>query len=303
MELIFLGTSAAVPTVFRGLPSVALRFDDGSACLFDCGEGTQRQMMRSGMSFMDVNRILLSHFHCDHHLGLSGLLQTMNMSDRKESVEIIGPEGTAELMGHIKSIGHFSLNFELVVRELCDGEFMDCGKYSIRCIQNNHAKSSLCYAIEEKQRPGRFDLRRAKELGIPEGPLYRKLQGGKSISLDSREIKPEMVMGPSRRGRKVAYSGDTGYLETFADMATGSDVLIHEATFSKNESDEAKSFKHSTASEAARIAERAGVKKLFLTHISARYGRGKDLEAEAKGIFPESEVAEDFMRYEIRYRE
>jgi ribonuclease Z len=303
MELVFLGTSAGAPTLFRGLPSVALRFDDGSICLFDCGEGTQRQMMRCDVSFMDVERILISHFHCDHHLGLSGLLQTMNLNNRENAVEILGPAGTEELVGNVLKIGYFRLGFDVKVYELGDGDSFDAGKYKIKTIENNHGRNSLSFCVEEPIRSGKFNLARAKELGIPEGPLYRRLQRGETISLDGRRIEPDTVLGPPRRGRKVCYSGDTGYFEHLAELARGSDVLIHESTFSGEESEDARRYNHSTATDAAEIARAADVKKLFLTHISARYGNGKSLESEAKKIFRNTTVAEDFTRYEVKYAE
>jgi ribonuclease Z len=303
MELVFLGTSAGSPTVFRGLPSIALRMDDGSVCLLDCGEGTQRQMMRSNMSFMSVDRILISHFHCDHHLGLSGLLQTMNLNGRERSIDIIGPRGLKDLVDNVLRIGYFRLGFDLSIYEIDDGDALDCGVYRIDAIENNHCKNSLSFCIEEPTRKGKFNLDKAKALGIPEGPLYRRLQNGESIDLNGTRIEPEAVVGLPRRGRKVCYSGDTSYFEPLADLARGSDVLIHEATFSEKDIDDAETFRHSTARDAAEIARLAGAKKLFLTHISGRYGAGKELESEAQKIFPNTAVAEDFMNYEIRYSE
>jgi ribonuclease Z len=303
MELVFLGTSAGAPTIFRGLPSIALRFDDGSICLFDCGEGTQRQMMRCNVSFMSVDKILISHFHCDHHMGLSGLLQTMNLNNRKSSIEIIGPDGTKELIERLLEIGYFRLGFDIIVYELGNNETFDTGKYRIKVIENNHCRNSLAFCIEEPIRKGKFNLHRVKELGIPEGPLYRRLQNGESIAWNGRRIEPDEVLGPQRRGRKVCYSGDTAYFEPLIELANDSDVLIHDSTFSEKEKDGAEAFKHSTASEAARIAYLAHARKLFLTHISGRYGAGKELENEARKTFYNTTVAEDFMRYDIRYPE
>lgn len=303
MELVFLGTSAGAPTVFRGLPSVALRFDDGSICLLDCGEGTQRQMMRCNVSFMSVERIIISHFHCDHHLGLSGLLQTMNLNNREKSIEIIGPTGTKELVEHVLELGYFRLGFDIVVYELEDKDTLDVGKYAIKTIENNHCKNSLSFCIEEPMRRGRFNLQKAKELGIPEGPLYRKLQNGESVIWNGKRIEPDAVLGPPRKGRKICYSGDTAYFEPLSSLAKESDVLIHEATFSEEEKNSAEIFRHSTATDAAKIAKLARAKKLFLTHISGRYGAGKELEKEARKIFPNTTIAEDFMRYDVRYPE
>lgn len=276
MELVFLGTSAGAPTISRGLPSIALRFDDGSTCLFDCGEGTQRQMMQCNVSFMSVDRILISHFHCDHHMGLSGLLQTMNLNNRKSSIEIIGPDGTKELIERLLEIGYFRLGFDIIVYELGNNETFDTGKYRIKAIENNHCRNSLSFCIEEPVRKGKFNLYRARELGIPEGPLYRRLQNGESIAGNGRRIEPDEVLGPQRRGRKVCYSGDTAYFEPLIELAKDSDVLIHDSTFSEKEKDSAESFRHSTASDAARIAYLAHARKLFLTHISGRHGAGKD---------------------------
>ncbi|MDY6985874.1 MAG: ribonuclease Z [Candidatus Thermoplasmatota archaeon] len=303
MELVFLGTSAGAPTVFRGLPSVALRFDDGSICLLDCGEGTQRQMMRCNVSFMSVERIIISHFHCDHHMGLSGLLQTMNLNSREKSIEIIGPKGTKELVEHVLEPGYFRLGFDIMVCEVGDKDTLDLGKYTIKTIENNHCKNSLSFCIEEPMRKGRFNLQRAEELGIPEGPLYRKLQNGESVIWNGKRIEPDAVLGPPRKGRKICYSGDTAYFEPLSSLAKECDVLIHEATFSEEERSGAETFKHSTATDAAKIARLAHAKKLFLTHISGRYGVGKTLEKEAIKIFPNTTIAEDLMRYDVRYPE
>jgi ribonuclease Z len=303
MELTFLGTSASTPTVFRSLPAIALKLDEGSTILFDCGEGTQRQMMRCGTSFMSVDKIFISHFHCDHLLGLSGLLQTMNINSRENQIDIYGPEGIEELVKNILKTGYFKLGFDLMVHTLKNCGRVSHGNYSVECRENNHCKNSLAFAIEEKTRRGKFYVEKAKNLGIPPGPLYRRLQEGETIVLNGKRIEPNMVLGPPRKGRKMCYSGDTAYCENVIELARESDVLIHDSTFSDDMKEEAGKFGHSTATDAAKVAKAAKAKKLFLFHISPRYNHAKVLENEAKKIFENSTVAEDFMKYRIRYKD
>lgn len=302
MQLVFLGTSGSWPTLERNVSAVALKLGK-EIILFDCGEGTQRQFMKSTLSFMQISKILISHFHADHFLGLSGLIQTMAFNNRQVHLEIYGPEGIEELVSSFMNLGYSATMFEIRVCKLNDNDILEFDDYKIIAKAAEHNVPNLAYALEEYERPGKFDLRKAKSLGIPEGPLYRKLQQGQEIKLGTRTIKPEMVLGPPRKGRKIVYTGDTRFSEKIIELAKDCDVLIHDATVEASLDEQAKEFGHSTTKEAALIAKKANAKILFLTHISPRYEDAQLLEKEAKEIFEHSQIAEDFMEYEVRYSE
>ncbi len=299
MHLNFLGTGGSWPTPVRNVSGVALRVGR-EVILFDCGEGTQRQFMKSNLSFMRISKILISHFHGDHFLGIPGLIQSMFLNNRKKKLNIYGPEGTTNLIKMLLSLGYFSSTFEIVVTDLNDSDIVKLKNYDIKARQVDHNEiPALAFCIEEHEKQGKFNLKKAKKLGIPEGPMYRKLQNGESIEINGKKITPNMVLGKQRKGKKIVYSGDTRPCEAIIELAKGCDVLIHDSTLSSDLEEKAHIYGHSTAEQAARIAKLAEVKKLFLMHISPRYKDGENLEQEAKIIFENSIVAQDFLEYYI----
>jgi len=305
MRIIFLGTGGSLPSVGRGLPAVAL-YRSGEGILFDCGEGTQRQLMRSSLSFMRIERVLISHFHGDHFLGLPGLLQSMAFNGRSEPLSVYGPHGIKRLVETIGNLGYFPHTFPIRVVEMGDKTEVDCGDYWLRTRAVDHLVPTLAYCLEEKARQGKFDVQKAHQLGIPEGPLYRRLQGGKTITVEGKKIKPEAVVGPPRPGRKVVYSGDTRPTQAVVDLAMGCDVLIHDATMESDLERQCFEYGHSTPAQAAQIAVKSKAKMLFLTHISPRYdekGKAKRLEDEARAVFPHSVIARDLLEYVVKYAE
>ncbi|MFQ5907793.1 MAG: ribonuclease Z [Thermoplasmata archaeon] len=298
MQIAFLGTSGSMPSPHRNVSAIAIK-REGEIILMDCGEGTQRQFMLSKLSFMQVSRILLSHFHGDHFLGLPGLVMTMSLNDRSEPLEIYGPTGTVRTVRALLDINLFRPTFETRVRDLEPGDEVDCGDYWIKVTDSPHLVPCLTFALEEKPRPGRFHLEKAQAIGIPEGPLYRRLQQGQAIEWKGKHVAPQDVMGPPRRGRKIVYTGDTRPNEGLIPFARDCDVLIHDATVESTLEEQANEYGHSSARQAAEIAKRSGVDILFLTHISPRYGDPEAIEADAQTVFPRSHVAQDFMEYKV----
>ncbi len=301
MKLLFLGTTASIPTKDRNASALALAYR-GEVLLFDCGEGTQRQLMLSNLSFMKVKKIFISHFHGDHFLGISGLLQSFSLNKRKPRVEIYGPVETVKFMKRLMEVGYFGLTFPIEVKEMAPGEKLDFGNYTVTAIKANHPIPTLAYLFKEKSRPGRFNKEKALALGVPEGKSFGMLQRGRGVTLeDKSEITPDMVMGPERQGRSMFYTGDTAPCEDITVAAKGVSVLVHEATFMAKHQEKGNEFGHSSAGQAATLAKEAGAKKLFLTHISPRYKEEEeDLLEEALDIFPQTELAEDFLEYEVK---
>ena len=300
LYVIFLGTGGSWPTVKRNVSSIAVK-RGGEIILFDCGEGTQRQIQRSELSYMQIKSIFISHFHGDHFLGLPGLIQTMQLNDRKDPLLIYGPKGMSRLVETIKNLGYFKPAYEIRGVDVDEGDKVRFEGYEVRPFRVNHNVPTLGFVLEEDKRPGRFNKEKALELGVPEGPLFGKLQRGESVKLkDGKIITPDMVLGPPRPGRKIVYSGDTRPTNKVVEYAKNADLLIHDSTFLSDLEDVALEYAHSTARQAAEIAKKANVKRLVLTHISPRYMRDDDLEREAKEIFENSIVARDFMKLEIR---
>lgn len=301
IRVTFLGTSAAAPTVTRNLPSIALK-REGELMLFDCGEGTQRQMMRFGTGF-DVKDVFFTHMHADHYLGIIGFVRTLWMADRKDPMHLYGPRGSARVLRQALHLGLDGSRFPVEIHELADGEVVAREGYSVRAFRVEHKMTSLGYALVEPDRPGRFDLEKARALGLPAGPLYGKLQRGEAISLpDGRVIESRQVVGEPRPGRKIVISGDTRPCEATREAARNADLLVHEATFGDEEIDRALETFHSTAREAARLAAEAGARRLVLTHVSSRY----DLDVgpllkQARGDFPGVQFARDGMQLEIGF--
>jgi len=300
LRVIFLGTAGSVPTPKRSLPAILIQ-RKGEQLMFDCGEGVQRQMMKVKTGFHKKMKIFVSHMHGDHVLGLPGLLQTMALLDRERKLEVYGPSGIKRFIEAIKETVQFVLTFPVEIHEIEEaGVACEEEEYTVQAVWANHVIPSLAYALEEKPRPGRFYPEKAKALGVPEGPLWSKLQHEHKVNLpDGRVIKPEQVVGPPRPGRKIVYTGDTRPFKGFVKFAAGVDLLIHDATLDDELAERAEEDGHSTPSQAAANAKKAKVKRLILTHVSARYDDTSVLLEQAKKIFKNTRVAEDFMKIEI----
>ena len=300
LSVIFLGTSGSTPTPQRSLPAIAIK-RKGEIILFDCGEGAQRQMIMAKLSFHRKMKIFITHMHGDHVLGLPGLIQTMSLFDRQRKLEIYGPKGLKEFVDVIQRTVQYTLTFPLEIHEIeKPGTICEEGEYAILAEEADHVIPSFAFALVEKPRPGKFYPEKARELGIPEGPLWSKLQKGHFVTLsDGRKIKPSEVVGPPRPGRKIVYSGDTRPCMNVVRLARNADLLIHDATLDDELFDKAYEDGHSTPSQVAEIAKKANVRRLVLTHISARYRSAEKLLEQAKRIFPNVLIAEDFMKIEV----
>lgn len=300
MWLTFLGTGGSWPTSDRNTSCVAVK-RGGEIILFDCGEGTQRQFQRSRLSYMQVDKIFISHLHGDHFLGIAGLMQTMHMNERGAPLRIFGPEGTEDVVRSLGRIGYFKPDFRVEARELGDKDALRFEGYRVEARDVRHNVPNLGYSLVEDTRPGRFNKVRALELGVPEGPAFGKLQAGERVTLaDGRDVAPQDVMGPARRGRKIAYSGDAVPCEAMVELARDADVLVHDSTYGDDFA-EANDYGHSTAAQAAYIAKKAGVRKLFLTHFSARYRDVRPLVESARRVFPSTEAAHDLLETEVSF--
>jgi ribonuclease Z len=277
---------------------------EGELLLFDCGEGTQRQMMRYTAGFA-VEDIFITHYHADHILGIPGLLRTMGLQGRSAPVRLHGPRGAQRQLGALVTLGMERQKFPVEIIELRPGDVIPRGDYEIATGEAMHKGDCLSFAVREHERLGRFDPERARTLGIPEGPMWGRIHKGESVTLgDGRVVAPGELVGPTRRGRTVVISGDTSPSRAVQQLATGADLLVHEATFGEDEAERARETGHSTARDAAVIARDAGVKKLVLTHISARYTReAPELLSEAREVFPETAVARDGMEIDVPFRE
>jgi len=269
--------------------------------MFDCGEGVQRQMIKVKIGFHKKTKIFISHMHGDHVLGLPGLLQTMALMDRQKKLEIYGPEGIKRFLEDTREVLQFALTFPVEIHEIYDaGVVCQEEEYAVEAAWSNHVIPSLAYAFVEKPRPGKFYPDKARALGVPEGELWSKLQHGDKIKLsDGRIVKPDEVVGPLRRGRKIVYTGDTRPFNGFAKLAFDADLVIHDATLDNTLSEKASEDGHSTPSQAAEGAKKAKAKKLVLTHISARYADVGLLLEQARKVFRNTLVAEDFMKLEL----
>lgn len=298
LQVIFLGTGGTLPTPNRN-PSAILVNREGDMMLFDCGEGTQRQMMRAKTG-MKLSSIFITHFHADHFLGIPGLIQTMSFNGRTESLDIYGPSWTKQFVKLLIQLGYYKLGFAINAHELEGDDIVDKGDYFIKAVSTDHGIPSLGFVIEEKDRAGRFNRERAIELGVPVGPLFSRLQKGEPVIINGRTVLPSHVIGEKRRGRKIVYSGDTRPCESIEKESVGADLLIHDGTLADELSSWALETKHSTSSEAARIARNAKVKQLVLTHISSRYSESTEpLFDDAKKIFENVMIAEELMEIEI----
>jgi ribonuclease Z len=296
LSLFFAGTAGSVPSARRGLPAVLVR-RGGDRLLFDCGEGTQRQLLRS-VGLLDLDSVFITHFHADHWLGLPGMLKSFALRERSEPLSVYGPVGLKALMSEMRVIfGRLPYKCDIV--ELQPAETVQRDGYLIAAIPVRHkADSAFGYALVEDARPGHLDPQLAQQLGVTPGPDFGRLQRGETVN----GVKPEQVMGATREGRKVVLSGDTAPCEALAIASHQADVLVHEATFLQEEAERARITQHSTARQAAELALKAEVRLLALTHVSSRYAGG-ELRDEARAVFAATEAARDFDTIEVPFPE
>ena len=301
LSVTFLGTGASIPTIDRNVAGLAVQ-REGETILFDCGEGSQRQMMRYGVGF-SFREIFFTHYHADHLLGVTGLLRTMGLQDRTAPVVLYGPKGAQRILGTAITLGVERNKFPVEILEIKPGDRLARDEYDIVVFATEHRADTVGFALVEHSRLGRFNPERARELGIPEGPLWGQLHRGKTVTLpDGRTVGPGDLVGNPRPGRSLVYTGDTRPHLSVIEASRNADLLVHEATFGGDELERARETGHSTAAEAARVALEAGVRRLVLTHISSRYNRdASELLAEAKAVFPETVIARDGMTVEIPY--
>jgi len=301
MQLVFLGTSSAVPTAQRGLSSIVLA-RGGELLLFDAGEGMQRNFIKAGLGMNKKMKVFISHMHADHCVGLLGLMQTMALQGREKSMDIFGEPRVEEFVRENMRIINFGLTFDVNVHTIeKEGVVVRESDYEVRCCKASHSIPSYAFCLEEFDRPGIFDINEARRLGIPEGELYGKLQRGEDIVHGGATVKSAQVVGSPRKGRKIGISGDTRPTEELVRFFQNCDVLIFESTYGNDKQQKAIENWHSTAAEAAALAKQAGAKKLFLTHFSARYDETAVLVSEAATLHQSVEAAEDLRSVEIPY--
>jgi ribonuclease Z len=297
LSLFFLGTAGSVPSARRGLPAVLVS-RGGERLLFDCGEGTQRQLLRS-VGLVELDAVFITHFHADHWLGLPGMLKSFALRERTQPLTVHGPAGLRELMSSMSVIYGRRLPYELRLVELEPWDEVERSGYRVAAVPVSHGgRPAHGYVLLEQERAGEFDPRAAERLGVPEGPAFGELQRGHTVA----GVKPEQVMGPPREGRKLVISGDTSPVQTLAIAAHGAHVLVHEATFAEDERERARETGHSTARQAAELAREAEVKLLAITHVSSRYAGG-ELREQARAVFACTEAPRDFDTIEIPFPE
>lgn len=306
MEITFLGTSSGVPTRSRNVSSVALRLPQRAELwLFDCGEGTQHQFLRSDLKVSQLTRIFITHTHGDHIFGLMGLLASCGLAGSGQPIDIYGPDGLQEYIKACAKYSHLHLSHRVQVHRVQPGLLYEDEEFQVSCGLLKHRVTAFGYRITEKNRPGRFDVEKAKALGIPPGPVYGRLKQGETITLENgRRIRGKDLCGATEIGRKVVYCTDTVFCEGAVELSQGADVLIHEATFAHQDAQMAFERLHSTSTMAAQVALAAQVKQLIMTHFSPRYAPGNPIQLEqlleeAKAIFPNTLLAKDFWTYEV----
>ncbi|MDZ8026482.1 MAG: ribonuclease Z [Nostoc sp. ChiQUE01a] len=309
MQITFLGTSSGVPTRSRNVSSVALRLPQRAELwLFDCGEGTQHQILRSELKISQLSRIFITHMHGDHIFGLMGLLATCGLAGNVQRIDIYGPPGLNEYIQAASRYSHTHFSYPIKVHAIRPGVIYEDNDFTVSCGNLHHRITAFGYRVAEKDRTGRFDIEKAKALQIPSGPIYGQLKRGETVTLeDGRVIHGAQLCGPTEIGRKIAYCTDTVFCDGAVELAKDADLLIHEATFSHQDADMAFQRLHSTSTMAAQTALAAGAHRLIMTHFSPRYAPGnnlelKDLLQEARAIFKSTDMAYDFMIHEVPRR-
>jgi ribonuclease Z len=301
LDVVFLGTSGATPTAQRA-PAATLVRRGGERILFDCAEGTQRQLLRCDVGLVELREIFLTHFHADHYLGLPGMLKTYSLRGRELPLTVYGPPGLRSLLTSLRRI-FGRLTYPVQTVELAPGDALDRDGYRLDVFEVDHGVSAIGYALVERERPGRFDVAAADAFGVPAGPARGVLQRGEILALpDGRAIEPSQVLGPPREGRKLVLTGDTAPAPSVVEAAAGADLLVHEATFLADERQRARETLHSTAAEAALVAREANVRLLALTHLSTRYF-GHEVVEEARELFADTVVPRDFDLVVLPFRE
>jgi ribonuclease Z len=306
LQITFLGTSSGVPTRSRNVSSVALRLPQRAEFwLFDCGEGTQHQILRSDLKVSQLSRIFVTHMHGDHIFGLMGLLASCGLAGNAERIDIYGPPDLEEYLRACRRYSQTHFSYPIKVHTVRPGIVFEDEQFTVQCDLLKHRVPAFGYRVTEKDRPGHFDAEAAAALGIPFGPLYGRLKRGEGITLpDGRRVNGADLCGPTQLGRSMVYCTDTVFCESAIALSQDADVLIHEATFAHQEAEMAYQRLHSTSTMAAQVALAAQVRCLIMTHFSPRYALGndvdvKDLLAEARSIFSNTEIASDFWTYEI----
>ena len=299
MKLVFLGTSAAQPTENRGLSCICLE-RDGEILMFDAGEAAQISYMKSGLGWNKKMKLFVTHLHGDHCIGILGLLQTMSMQHRTETLEIFGPIGIEEFIAANIKVLNFGLSFPVLINIIKEGRVFENEKYLIYASKANHSVTAFSYLFEEKDKPGRFNLKKARELGIPESELWNKLQNGNEITINDKIITPEQVLGKKRSGKKIGISGDTMPTDQLEKFFENCDYLVFDSTFLDKEKQKAQDTCHSTAKQAAILGKNAKVKNLVLTHFSARYKDEVEHLKEALEIHDSVITARDLLEIEIK---
>lgn len=302
LRVIFLGTGGSLPTAHRN-PSAILVNRKGELMLFDCGEGTQQQMMRAKTGMMKLSSIFITHLHADHILGIPGLIQTMSFQGRTDPLFIYAPERSADQIEYLTRVGYTRPKFDVQVTELLPDDVVEVDEYDIIAIRTKHNVPSIGYVLSEHKRTGRFNRERAIELGVPPGPLFSRLQRGESVVVDGTTVHPEDVLGSPRPGRRIVYTGDTRPTEEVLEASRGADLLIHDSSLTHDLVGWARETMHSTAREAALLAKEAGVRELILTHISSRYADPSPILDDARKVFDRVRVARDLLEIEIPYRD
>jgi ribonuclease Z len=309
MEITFLGTSSGVPTRSRNVSSVALRLPQRAEFwMFDCGEGTQHQLLRSELKTSQLRRIFVTHLHGDHIFGLMGLLASCGLAGNNERIDIYGPPGLKEYLRACSKYSYTKINYQLELHTVEPGLVFEDDEFIVTCKLLKHRVPAFGYRISEKNRPGRFDIAKAQALKIPSGPIYGKLKRGEVVTLDDgRIINGKELCGQTEIGRKFVYCTDTVFCDNAVELAQDADVLVHEATFAHQDAEMAFDRLHSTSTMAAQVALMAQAKLLIMTHFSPRYTPANEitldnLKQEARAIFPNTKLAYDFFTYEIPRR-
>jgi len=298
MELIFLGTGGAHPTLERSTTCICL-VKDGEVLMFDAGEGAQIPYLKSGLGWNKKMKIFVTHLHGDHCIGILGFLQTMTLQNRTEPIEIYGPEGIEEFIAANIKVMNFGLSFPVLITSVNEGLVVNEEKYEVRACEAKHSVPTFSFVFQEKEKPGTFYPEKATALGVPKGELWHKLQQGEEVIIENKSIKPSEVMGPNVSGKKIGISGDTRPIKNLEVFFKNCDYLVFDSTFSDELKQKAIESCHSTAKEAAIFAKNAGVKNLILTHFSARYKNENVLLEEAKAIHNSVIAANDQLKVEI----